>query len=106
MTPRLLLNKEFIEEYCSTDGDLFLLILHELHHVILGHTRLFPRGNKIDNIVFDAVINSMLARSVGQSVGVKLFTSTNSGSTLRAGSSPPVSLAVQRVTFSVAGSSE
>ena len=78
MTPRLLLNKEFIEEYCSTDGDLFLLILHELHHVILGHTRLFPRGNKIDNIVFDAVINSMLARSVGQSVGVKLFTSTNS----------------------------
>lgn len=78
MTPRLLLNKEFIDEYCSTDGDLFLLILHELHHVILGHTRLFPRGNKIDNIVFDAVINSMLARSVGQSVGVKLFTSTNS----------------------------
>ena len=44
MTPRLLLNKEFVEEYCSSDGDLFLLILHELHHVILGHTRLFPRG--------------------------------------------------------------
>ena len=78
VTPRLLLNKEFIEEYCSTDGDLFLLILHELHHVILGHTRLFPRGGIIDNIVFDAVINSMLARTVGKSVGVKLFTSTNS----------------------------
>ena len=78
MTPRLLLNKEFIEEYCSTDGDLFLLILHELHHVILGHTRLFPRRGIIDNIVFDAVINSMLARTVGKSVGVKLFTSTNS----------------------------
>lgn len=77
VTPRLLLNREFIGEYCADDGDLFLLILHELHHVILGHTRLFPRGNLIDNIAFDAVINSMLARSVGQSVGVNLFTSTN-----------------------------
>ena len=76
--PRLLLNPEFIEEYCKDDGDLFLLILHELHHVILGHTRLFPRGDLIDNIAFDAVINSMLCRSVGRTVGTKLFTSTNS----------------------------
>jgi hypothetical protein len=78
VTPRLLLNPSFIEEHCSSDGDLFLLILHELHHVILGHTRLFPRGSLIDNIVFDAVINSMLSRTVGRSVGVSLFTSTNS----------------------------
>ena len=42
-TPRLLLNKAFLDEYCQDDGDLFLLILHELYHVILGHTRLFPR---------------------------------------------------------------
>jgi len=75
--PRLLLNPEFIDEYCKDDGDLFLLILHELHHVILGHTRLFPRGDLIDNIAFDAVINSMLCRSVGRTVGTKLFTSTN-----------------------------
>ena len=78
VTPRLLLNPSFIQEHCASDGDLFLLILHELHHVILGHTRLFPRGTLIDNIVFDAVINSMLARTVGRSVGVNLFTSTNS----------------------------
>ncbi len=73
-TPRLLLNRQFVEEHCREDGDLFLLILHELHHVILGHTRLFPRVTPIDNIVFDAVINSMLARTVGRSVGVGLFT--------------------------------
>ena len=73
-TPRLLLNRQFIEEHCANDGDLFLLILHELHHIILGHTRLFPRVTKIDNIVFDAVINSMLARSVGRTVGTGLFT--------------------------------
>ncbi len=73
-TPRLLLNRQFVEEHCREDGDLFLLILHELHHVILGHTRLFPRVTPLDNIVFDAVINSMLARTVGRTVGVGLFT--------------------------------
>ncbi len=77
-TPRLLLNRQFVEEYCQADGDLFLLILHELHHVILGHTRLFTRGTEVDNIVFDAVINAMLARTVGRSVGVHLLTSLNS----------------------------
>ena len=76
-TPKLLLNRRFVEEYCADDGDLFLLILHELHHVILGHTRLFPRVDRIDNIAFDAVINSILCRTVGRSVGVRLFTSTN-----------------------------
>jgi hypothetical protein len=65
-TPRLLLNKGFLDEYCRDDGDLFLLILHELYHVILGHTRLFRRVTPIDNIVFDPVINSMLCRTVGR----------------------------------------
>ena len=72
-TPRLLLNKGFLDEYCQDDGDLFLLILHELYHVILGHTRLFPRVSPIDNIVFDAVINSMLCRTVGRTVGTRLL---------------------------------
>ena len=76
-TPRLLLNREFLEEYCRDDGDLFLLILHELYHVILGHTRLFPRVDPIDNIVFDAVINSMPSRTVGRTAGTGLFTRIN-----------------------------
>jgi hypothetical protein len=76
-TPRLLLNKGFLDKYCRDDGDLFLLILHELYHVILGHTRLFPRVTPLDNIVFDAVINSMLSRTVGRAVGTRLFTRTN-----------------------------
>ena len=73
-TPRLLLNRQFVAEHCREDGDLFLLILHELHHIILGHTRLFPRVTALDNLVFDAVINAMLARTVGRTVGVGLFT--------------------------------
>jgi hypothetical protein len=76
-TPRLLLNKRFLDKYCQDDEDLFLLILHELYHVILGHTRLFPRVEPIDNIVFDAVINSMLSRTVGRTVGTRLFTCIN-----------------------------
>jgi hypothetical protein len=76
-TPRLLLNRNFLDKYCRDDGDLFLLILHELYHVILGHTRLFPRVTPLDNIVFDAVINSMLSRTVGRTVGTSLFTRTN-----------------------------
>ena len=58
-TPRLLLNKGFLDEYCQDDGDLFLLILHELYHVILGsHPALPPslpdrqhrlrRGDQLD----------------------------------------------------------
>ncbi len=39
-----------------------MLVMHELHHVLLGHTRFFPRVTAADNIVFDAVINRLLCR--------------------------------------------
>jgi hypothetical protein len=58
--PELLLNRRFVEEHCRSDEHLLMLVMHELYHVILGHTRLFPRPNKISNIVFDAVINAIL----------------------------------------------
>ena len=59
-SPELWLNPDFLEEHCRTDEHLFMLVMHELHHVILGHTRLFPRATTARNIVFDAVINAML----------------------------------------------
>jgi hypothetical protein len=40
--------------------------MHELHHVLLGHTKLFQRLSTADNIVFDAVINSLLCRMFPQ----------------------------------------
>ncbi|MFZ4682457.1 MAG: VWA domain-containing protein [Terrimicrobiaceae bacterium] len=73
-TPRLLLNPDFLAKHCQGDGDLFLLVMHELHHVILGHTRLFPRLTHLDNIVFDVVINAMLCRQFHATAGVGLFT--------------------------------
>ena len=56
----LLINKEFIEAHCRTNEHLFMLVMHELYHVILGHTTLFPRATEVRNIVFDAVINAIL----------------------------------------------
>lgn len=59
---RLCLNPTFVEQYCARDEHLFLLVLHELHHVILGHTRLFPRVTRAHNIAFDALINATLSK--------------------------------------------
>ena len=60
--PRMFINPKFVEEHAGTPEKLLMLVLHELHHVMLGHTRLFPRVTQLDNLVFDAVINAMLCR--------------------------------------------
>lgn len=39
-----------------------MLVMHELHHVLLGHTTLFPRATPVQNFVFDAVINGIVCR--------------------------------------------
>ena len=44
----------FIDKYCKTDEHLFMLVMHELYHKILGHTTLFGKTTIIENIVFDA----------------------------------------------------
>jgi len=60
--PRLLINPDFAAKYCVTDEHLFLLVMHELWHIILAHTRLYPRATMAHNIAFDAIINAGLAR--------------------------------------------
>jgi hypothetical protein len=64
LPPTLLLNRKFIEEYCKTDEHLLVLLMHEMYHLILGHTKLFPRINRADNFAFDAIINSMICASM------------------------------------------
>jgi len=65
--PVLRLNPEYVARWCHTPERLTMLVLHELAHVMLGHTRLFPRPTLLHNIAFDAIINrtvlSMLAGS-------------------------------------------
>ena len=60
--PRLLINPDFVEQHCSKDEDLAALLLHELHHILLGHTRLFQRATILHKIAFDAIINAMISR--------------------------------------------
>ena len=73
-SPELLLNREFVEEHCKTDEHLFMLVMHELYHVILGHTRLFPRSTEVRNLVFDAVINALLCSIFPQPEFTSFFT--------------------------------
>ena len=60
--PRLLVNPHFLEQYAATPERLLMLVMHELHHVLLGHTRLFPCLTPADNFIFDAVINAAISR--------------------------------------------
>ena len=76
--PRLRLNPGFIADYCRTDEHLLMLVLHELHHVVLGHTRLFPRPTKAHNIAFDAVINAIICHQFREERYWSFFTAINS----------------------------
>lgn len=60
--PRLLVNPEFVAKHARTPEALLMLVMHELHHVLLGHMTLFPRITKVQNFVFDAVINGLVCR--------------------------------------------
>ncbi len=78
---KLLLNKNFIDTYCKTDEHLFMLVMHEMYHIVLGHTKLFKIANKIDNIVFDAIINSLLIKTFNDESYSSFFTNLNSSNT-------------------------
>lgn len=59
--PRMLINPDFVKDNCKHDEHLFMLVMHELWHVLLAHTRMYPFSTKAHNIAFDAIINSGLA---------------------------------------------
>jgi len=75
--PRLRLNPAFLADYCRTDEHLLMLVLHELHHVVLGHTRLFERPTRAHNIAFDAVINAILCQQFREERYWSFFTAVN-----------------------------
>lgn len=72
--PRLLINPVFVAQHAATSEKLLSLVMHELHHVLLGHTTLFPRATRVQNFVFDAVINGMVCRMFPQRGHTALFT--------------------------------
>ena len=72
--PRLLINPQFVDEHAATSEKLLMLTLHELHHVLLGHTTLFPRTDEVQNFVFDAVINGIVCRMFPKAEYTAFFT--------------------------------
>lgn len=60
--PRLLINPDFVADHAQTPEKLLMLVMHELHHVLLGHTTLFPTVTTTQNFVFDTVINGVISR--------------------------------------------
>jgi hypothetical protein len=77
--PVLLINPDFVARHCRSNEHLFLLVMHELYHVLLGHTRLFPRPTPVHNLAFDAVINATLVSRFPQQVYTSFFTDLYGG---------------------------
>ncbi len=71
--PVLKLNPDFVAERCASDEHLFMLVMHEIHHVLLGHTRLFLRPTPLHNLAFDAVINALLCSRFPRSAHTSFF---------------------------------
>ena len=71
--PRLLVNPAFVAQHAATPEKLMMLVLHEIHHVLLGHTRRLSGPTPTDNFVFDAVINALLCRMFPQPAYTALF---------------------------------
>lgn len=72
--PRLLINPGFVARHADTPETLLMLVMHELHHVLLGHTTLFPRVTPVENFVFDAVINGLVCRMFADTAHTAFFT--------------------------------
>ncbi|MFM1870663.1 MAG: hypothetical protein RL398_85, partial [Planctomycetota bacterium] len=75
--PTLLVNPDFVDAYCRTDERLFVLLLHEYLHVVLGHTRLFGTMTETKNLAFDAVINAMIAQLLPEPAYLALLRESN-----------------------------
>jgi hypothetical protein len=59
---RLLLGREFVRTNCRSDAHLQMLVMHELLHVLLGHTRLLTAVTLDENWASDCLINAQLCR--------------------------------------------
>ena len=69
--------REVLSKLTAGDAHLFMLVMHELYHVILGHTTLFPHATEVRNIVFDAVINAILCSLFPKPEFTSFFTDYN-----------------------------
>ena len=63
--PRLLVNLAFLKRHCRTDQHVKAVICHEFLHVLLRHTERFAGFSPAEHVAFDAVINAIIHRELG-----------------------------------------
>ncbi len=71
--PRLSINPDFVQRHCQTRERLAMLVMHELLHVMLGHTRWKGPVDWIHNLAFDALINAQLCQLFPEPAWTALF---------------------------------
>ena len=63
--PRLLVNLAFLNKHCRTDKHVKAVICHEFLHVLLRHTERIAAFSPAEHVAFDAVINAIIHRELG-----------------------------------------
>ena len=63
--PRLLVNLAFLKKHCRTDQHVKAIICHEFLHVLLRHTERIAAFSPAEHVAFDAVINAIIHRELG-----------------------------------------
>jgi hypothetical protein len=63
--PRLLVNLQFIAEYCRDDRQVKAVVIHEFLHVLLRHTEDKRPMTPARHLALDAVINAIIHRQYG-----------------------------------------
>jgi hypothetical protein len=63
--PRLLVNLAFLNKHCRTDQHVKAVICHEFLHVLLRHTERITGFSPAEHVAFDAVINAIIHRELG-----------------------------------------
>jgi len=69
--PVIMYNPEFVNKHCKTKAHMAMLLLHEIYHVLLGHT-MAKAITPTDNLIADAIINAMICMQY-QSFGFQSF---------------------------------
>ena len=64
--PVFMVNLQFVNQHCRTDEHVKALICHEFLHVLLNHTEKHRLTTPLHNLAFDAVINAIIHRTMGE----------------------------------------
>ncbi len=87
--PVLIINRAFLNRHAKTENDIKAVLLHEFLHVVLQHTEKFTFNTPLLNIALDAIINSIIHRTYGETYSgffCRFYASDGIETLLRAGS--------------------